>query len=536
MPLGARLQIGVLVDRNMLAPWQAQALRTLADDADLWVYSCRNSRPAPRRLRNSAYYLLNLLAVRNRLTRRESWPADLAPAAVQDFESEWDGSWQKLPFDLIEQLRKDQIEVVIKFGMGLLRVPPATELSVPILSYHHGDPGRFRGRPAGFYEILAGEPVMGQVVQRLSDRLDAGEIVAFAETKIASHSYRCTLVESYRHSSLILRQAIENGLEGRGWKPPQWGKNHRLPSNGLVLRFLMKQLRRTIARLLYGLFKEKRWNLATAAIDDGASLDTVVQTLSQSANWQAVPTPNGYRFLADPFFHPDGGLLVEGLNARSCRGDILHIRDGVVRRLSGRGGHFSYPATYFDGARWRIVPEMSEWSPAKSFVLRENDLADPTELQIRGRPALLDPTPFGHNGIVYLFANLIHEGQSVLRLWSAEALGDKFVEHPSSPIRISPQGSRMAGSILQSGKTLVRVGQDHRREYGDGLSFFRIVEIDRHRYREEHIRDVRFEHCKGPHTLNVDKGCAAFDFYDERFTVLAGVRRLKERLAAGASN
>lgn len=536
MPPGSRLQVGVLVDRHKLARWQAQALRTLADGADLRVYSCRNSRPASRRLGHGAYYLLNLLAIRNRLTRRESWPADVVPVAMYEFEAEWDGGWQKLPFELIEQFRRDRIDVIVKFGMGLLRIPPATELSVPILSYHHGDPGRSRGRPAGFYEMIAGEPVMGQVVQRLSDRLDAGEIVAFAETKIASHSYRSTLVEAYRHSPLILRQAIENSLEGRSWTPAQWGKNYRLPSNGLVLKFLVKQWQQAIERLLYGFFKEKRWNLATSAIDDGASLDTVVRTLSQRANWQSVRTPKSYRFLADPFFHPDGGLLVEGLNARTCRGEILHVRDGVVRRLSGRGGHYSYPATHFDGGQWHIVPEVSEWSSAMSFALRENCLADPTELRIPGRSALLDPTPFSHDGIVYLFANLIDQGQSVLRLWSAETLGDEFVEHPSSPIRISPHGSRMAGSILRNGETLIRVGQDLRREYGDGLSFFRIAQIDRHRYREEHIRDFRFYHCKGPHTLNIDRGCAAFDFYDERFTVLAGIRRLKERLAAGVSD
>ena len=27
-------------------------------------------------------------------------------------------------------------------------------INLPILSFHHGDPSKYRGRPAGFYEIL----------------------------------------------------------------------------------------------------------------------------------------------------------------------------------------------------------------------------------------------------------------------------------------------------------------------------------------------------------------------------------------------
>ena len=536
MPQQSKRQIGVLVDRNRLARWQAQALRTLADEADLRVYSCRNTTPEVRRPGLAAYYLLNLFTVQNRLTRQEPWPADIALASAREFDAGWDGRWQELPADLIKQFHEDQVEVIVKFGMGLLRVPSTTEFSVPILSYHHGDPGRFRGRPAGFYEMIAGEPVLGQVVQRLTNKLDAGEIVAFAETRVAAQSYRSTLIEAYRHSPLILRQAVENSLRNRSWTPPQWGKNHRLPSNGQVAKFVLERLRRAMARLFYGLFREKKWRLATASTEGDASLEVMMQALRQSATWRVVETPKGYRFLADPFFHPDRGMLVEGLNARTCRGEILHVDEGVVRRVSGAGGHYSYPATHFDGERWHVVPEMSEWSRAQSFALLEDRFGDPAELRIAGRPALLDPTPFWHNGTLYLFANNIAEGQSVLRLWSADSLADDFEEHPSSPIRISPQGSRMGGNILRSGDSLVRIGQDLRREYGDGLSFFRITSIDRTSYAEEHVGDFRFSHCSGPHTLNAGRDCVVFDFYNERFSALAGIRRLMGRLAAGDSD
>ncbi len=90
--------------------------------------------------------------------------------------------------------------------MGLLRVPSG--LACPILSYHHGDPREYRGRPAGFYELMNGKTAVGQVVQVLSETLDAGEVVAFAETKAHAHSWQRTMAEAYRASPLLLAAAV----------------------------------------------------------------------------------------------------------------------------------------------------------------------------------------------------------------------------------------------------------------------------------------------------------------------------------------
>ena len=517
-----------------LACWQVEALRRLASDADLLVFSCGNSRPGPRRLRHAFYYLLNLFTIRNPKTRRTRWPTDLPALEVECFEAVNAGVWQELPRELVDHMRGGRLDAIVKFGMGLLRIPSEEQLPIPILSYHHGDPARFRGRPAGYYEMLSGERVVGQVVQRLSNKLDAGDILAFAQTKVAAHSYRSTLVEVYRHSPLILKTAIDNALAGRSWRPPQWGRNYRLPSNASILAFLIKQWRHAAGHLFYGLFKEKGWRVATVEADKDAALDVVAAALS-NADWQVVPLPERYRFLADPFFHPEGGLLVEGFNSRTHRGDILHLEQGSARAISGPGGHYSYPATCFDGSRWHVVPEISEWSTAKSFPL-DQTLETPTELRIARRPRLLDPTPFAHDGAVYIFANLAEEGPSVLRLWMAEKFGDEFMEHPASPIRISPHGSRMAGSIAMIGGELVRIGQDLQRSYGDGLCFFRINWLDRHRYEEQWLRDFRFDHCRGPHTLNFARGRAAFDYYVETRSPFAGIRRIRERRAARDSS
>lgn len=522
------MKIGVILDGWKLARWQAEALETVAGEAEFVVYSCTTPAFAPRRLRHAFYYALNLVTVRNRMTRRVALPGAIRIVRTHEFAAPSEGRWQSLPPDLLDTIARDRPAVLVKFGMGLLRVPPAERLAVPILSFHHGDPAKFRGRPAAFYELAQGQTTVGQVVQVLSNQLDSGRIAAAAETRALTHSYRATLVEAFRHSPLLLAPAIRTAIAGAARRPAQSGPAYRLPGNWAVARFVLARVRAALARFLYGLTREKRWSVATAPAPDRLTIGGLTDRLTDESSRTAVPTPPGSRFLADPFFHPGGGLLVEAMGAGSARGAIVHLRP-EPRRLSGRGGHFSYPAVV---DRW-LVPETSDWSPTMAFPLGEAGLGEPVELTIRGRPRLLDPTPFQNRDGLFLFGNIASEGPSVLRLWVADSLEGQFAEHPASPIRISPNGARMAGIPIVLEDELVRVGQDHRRGYGDGITFFRVTRLDRQHYEEEEIGTFRFANRRGPHTLNLGRGGEmAFDHYAESFSLLAGLRRWKERRAA----
>jgi hypothetical protein len=173
--------------------------------------------------------------VRNPLTRQVPLgDIDGRLAEIRSFDSEWEGNWQRLPADIAQAISASGANIVLKFGMGLMRVPEG--VSMPILSYHHGDPDHYRGRPAGFWEMANGTPLMGQMIQSITNKLDAGEVLAFAETRVIRHSWRATLMESFRHSPLLLNIAIDNALSGRSVPKARTGKNYRLPSNWTVVQ------------------------------------------------------------------------------------------------------------------------------------------------------------------------------------------------------------------------------------------------------------------------------------------------------------
>jgi hypothetical protein len=518
------VRIGIITDGS-LARWQARALLTIAEGNEFIVYECTNTRARRRPVAHGLYYALNAFTVRNRETAAVGVPAQLMVTERTRFAAETDGAWQRLPESLLARIAADAPAVILKFGMGLLRVPDSQRLAAPILSYHHGDPARFRGRPAGFYELLSGAPVVGQVVQILSDQLDAGAVVAFAETKAHAHSWRRTLVDAYRTSPLLLPRAIANARSGSTLPIERSGTNYRRPSNWTVLRFIARLAGAKLRRFAYGALFEKAWRVATCELPANWSPE---RPNLPETGWTIPPRPSRFRFLADPFFDPRGSAIFVEAMRGDGRGQIVCLAGTDAAPIGFAGGHCSYPATISIDGRHYVVAEVSDWSPPRLFELDASSGSDRGELDVPGRPRLLDPTLFQHRDAMFLFGNRADEGDAVLRLWVADSLFGAFAEHPASPIRLSPAGARMGGLILARDGRLYRPGQDLRGDYGDGALLFPIEELSPTAYREGKPADLRFASCRGPHTLNLRGSTALFDFYENRFSLLAGLRRVRQ--------
>lgn len=526
------MRVVVIADGASVCRFQLDALNALTGCTEIDVLSCTNSRNRRKLGRHWAYYLLDLLATGNRMARRVPLSGAICRIATTlEFESDHDGAWQRFPKHVLDWLRDRRPDVILKFGMGALRVPGRDELPAPILSYRPVDSEDHSGRPAGFHEILNGAPLLGQIVQVLSDRPDAGRVVAFAETTVRPHSYKATLVEAYSASPLLLDKAVKNVMAGVYLRQAPTGRNDRLPSNRLVLRFLIRMLLRKIERLAYGAFIEKGWQVSVASFDEHRLDQLVTSAFPARDSWRTLPIAKGYNFYADPFFSTDPpGILVEALRGSTGRADLLLWSEGRTDIVLADRGHVSYPFTFLHQGRQMVLPEIAEWSEPRLFAARGGTLVDVGALRIAGGGRLFDPTLLRHGGRLYLFANAAADGVGVLRLWHAERLSDEFEPHPASPIRISPEGSRMGGALFRTPAGLFRWGQRNSGRYGDGLHLFRIDRIDPVAFEEVKVGELRLEGSFGPHTLNAYGGDILFDWYRNRFSLLAGIRRLVARL------
>jgi hypothetical protein len=72
------------------------------------------------------------MTLKNRMTRRLGLGIDAAK--LVEFESIYDGNWQGMPDSVAAELRDSRVDIVIKFGMSLLRIDDRLS-GLKVLSY-----------------------------------------------------------------------------------------------------------------------------------------------------------------------------------------------------------------------------------------------------------------------------------------------------------------------------------------------------------------------------------------------------------------
>ena len=529
-----KLRAAIIIDQLRVTKWQFDALNEASDQLEIvYVLNCVNTKKKRKLVKNFFYYVLNFFSLKNYQTKMQSLPD--SSAKIVNFESGYTKNWQTIPDNIVQKLIDKKIEVVIKFGMGLLRIDEKLS-QCNVLSFHHGNPSKYRGRPPGFYEILNGEKKSGVIVQKLTNKLDAGTVYAFAESKVVNFSYRQTALNFYSISKYLLRRAINNLNNGSQIEISENGKSHYLPSNLIVLLFVYKMVSNFFRKIIYGLFFEKRWRVA---VSDNLPKFNGVEVISKDS-FKEVPITVNYNFYADPFFSIDGkSIRLEALGNKSGVGDILEVNleDMNKQRVMMTGKHYSYPYAFVYEDNEYLMPEVASHSSQYVFSLDSNK---ESHITIKGleNKRIVDATLYQKDGWWYLFFGLKHNSLTVLNLWISSDLRNPFKPHPNSPICISPAMARMGGNITLINNRILRFGQNSEGEYGESLSVFEIKELTPTSYIETHRGSIFMENAKGPHCLNLspDLSKIVVDYYENKFSFLAGFRRFKAMLLKLRSN
>lgn len=537
----------LLVDSHCLLKWWQLKSFFLNQNEFRYLYivtdSCKENFTSRRRLSHYLYYILNIMCIRQkRLPLPKSIFENLIVRHLDAVHVK--NNWFSFTPSSIDIIASDSPAFILKFGLGLLK----TDLiSSPILSYHHGNPSYFRGRPAGFYEILYRKKTIGQIIQILSNQLDSGSVLAFCESKTYLWSYSRTLRECYSLSPFLLKTAISNLRGSRILDFSSTGTNFRLPSNRLVILFMLQSVVELCRRYLYGLFYFKQWSIA--ALD--FSLDH-----NNLANSWLIPAPekikdlifskpfgmlnlgkskSAYQFYADPFIL-NNDVIFEGLNLSSGLGELLslpldQVNDSSVNPTKlhlGCQNHLSYPYTISRSGQSYIYPDTG--SAPVPFVIKRNSLTGQvtTHYMQSFEEGLTDPSVLIHNDYYYLFANLARQ-PNVLRLWYSKSFDFcDAIEHECSPICISPFGGRMGGRVFVSENKIFRFGQNNSGSYGKSLLVFSIDNLTTTTYCETFVDEISFPFpISGPHTIDVNEKYICWDYYKLNFSPIAWLPRLK---------
>jgi hypothetical protein len=258
-------RVGLLLDGDSLQRWEADALETLVTDTDavISVVLINDAETTPAdRVRGLAEdglwgsYRLTRWGYRLASPAATPWYRERKPLDYYKFLSAertpvspiCDGLWNELPPDAVETL--SQTDIGVRFGFGLLKGEALTAPADGVLSYHHGDIRSYRGQPPGFWEYIHDEPTTGVTVQRLSETLDGGEVVATESVALSdAETWGEVKVALFDASVPMLARAVDTVRSGTPTTVPEHELDplYTTPDWRDTLRYLSKT---TIAKLL----------------------------------------------------------------------------------------------------------------------------------------------------------------------------------------------------------------------------------------------------------------------------------------------
>lgn len=179
--------------------------------------------------------------------------------------------------------------------------------------------------------------------------------------------------------------------------------------------------------------------------------------------------------------------------------------------------HLSYPYIFQEGDDVYMLPETSQANRVCLYKCVNDSL---TEFEFHS--TLLEKEPsrtitinysdssiLKYKDIYYLFSTIQYNDIYTLELYTSKNFDSGYKAHPSSPICVSNEFGRNAGSIFMYGKEIFRVSQDCSKEYGQNVSVHNIIKLSANEYKESlymrNIYSCMFSsfYCYGGHQFNV---------------------------------
>jgi len=553
-PSDATIRFGIMCAGYHLPAWQAAAVRTLlalprVEIALLVIAENSSTKPRARlkRLGDRPRLLWNLfnkgyVERRSVASRPIDMSSQLDSVPTVRCRTEMVGKFgERLAASDIATIASFELDFLLRFSFGILKGEILTTPRWGVWSFHHGDERIYRGRPPGFWELVAGERVVGSVLQRLTDRLDAGVILYRGFFKAVRHSYRRTRDEILLGSSewpAAVVQTIRSGDANPVDAPASatTATVRRDPTNGVMLGFLMRQAIEFLRSQWRGLTAASKWNVGIADVPIAAFLEGGLPPI----HW--LPEQGPSRYLADPFavMHEDSiWAMVEDYDYRDRRGVISAVRmsdhDPKRRRVIDTGTHASYPCLIqWDDQIW-CVPETYQAREVRLY--RAIDFPDAWELEavlIEGLAAL-DPTVLHHEGRWWLFCTDQHDGPNTkLRIWHSAHLTGPWMPHAINPVKTDIRSSRPGGTPFVLGDALYRPAQNGSESYGGSVTFNRVKVLTQSWFSEEAVATIgpmRYgPYRDGIHTISAVGDRTVVDARRDTFIPSAFRRELMSRL------
>jgi hypothetical protein len=440
------------------------------------------------------------------------------------------------PADL-DAIKQYDLDLILRFGFNIIRGAILTLPRYGVWSYHHDDHLRYRGIPAGFWEIYYGDTWNGAMLQRLTDKLDDGVIIRKEYFRTIQHSYAQNLNHLYMESAKWPAQACQALLQGFApglFREPARSRApiYKVPSNRQMVWYLAKLAMYKVQHHYQDLF-------GTSPVGEGNwAIGVIRKPVDSLLPWNIPPqvqwlVPPPGRFFADPFLIRKDHIyyiFFEDFNYRTDKGHIgvIETRDWLnfsePRVVLERPYHLSYPCVFEHDGRFYCTPEQ--------YQSREVVLYEAEQFPDRWVPrtvllqdfAGVDPTLLQHEGRWWLFLTNQDTGYADnLYLFYADSLFGPWRAHARNPVRRELGKVRPAGRPFLLDGRLLRPSQNCSRTYGESLILNHITALSPSEFEERPVIELEAK-ADWPYAERLHTLCALGDV-----TLIDAMRRLEVR-------
>ena len=428
----------------------------------------------------------------------------------------------------VEKVKALDLDLLIRCGSGILSGGILRASRLGIVSFHHGDNKVNRGGPAGFWECYFRWPRTGFIIQRLTEELDAGEVLVrgYFGTR---HYYSLNQAHVYKkalsHLKNLLKQVASTGALPPAERVPAlyFNRLFRVPNLAQCIIYGCKLLTRVFIKAMVRILRLERWGISVLS----AKWDEAVLWRSTAA-----PVPRG-RCWADPFLCTRDGktfCFVEDFVYKTGRGHITALEiqgTKIVERgiALTEPFHLSFPFLFEYQGELYMCPEAGESGQVRIYRCTEFPLQWKLEKIIMEDVSAVDTMLFPREGKWWMLTSIDESGTrdhcSELFLFSSDSpLSTNWAPHRQNPIRIDSCGGRNAGLIIEGDK-IFRLAQCQGFDrYGHSLVVHEIKETSDSRYIEERVAKISPNFRKGllgTHHLSTDGRTMVIDHVSYSF-------------------
>lgn len=419
----------------------------------------------------------------------------------------------------IEAIRSSGAHFLLRFGYGLIkgRILEATPYGV--WSFHHDDPEVVRGVPSNFWEIYHGIPVNGAILQRLTDKIDAGPILMQGWFPTLLHSWEGNINQAYYGTvswpARVCNDIIHNGEKVFLNAPrPQPGKLYLAPDNTTFLKFLFKLWYYRLRYHLRELFLAEQWIIGLAQSNPSYLMKQGLPL--RDFKWLVPGRRNEYRADITGWF--DGARLrifyeyynycrPKGtLRSRVITKDLNNLGDTPEIKVLESASHLAFPFIFSDGGRILCIPETACQNRIELYTWDENTCRFVfLQTLIEGMRAV-DTIAFNYEGRWWLFFTLKEKSNYELHAWYAENLEGPYFPHALNPIKTDIRSARPAGGVFYHKGRMIRPAQYCAPYSGRHIVLNEIISLTPTTFNEKVIQElgpgIHAQFKAGIHTLN----------------------------------